>query len=41
MSPPYYEDADTVLYLGDMRQVMPQLDVTADCVVADEKAVEW
>lgn len=42
---PYYEDADTVLYLGDMRQVLPGLDVTADCVVADppygETELRW
>ena len=35
MIEPYYEDADTVLYLGDCRKVLPYLDVTADCIVAD------
>jgi site-specific DNA-methyltransferase (adenine-specific) len=32
---PYFVDADVTLYLGDMRQVLPGLDLTADCVVAD------
>ena len=45
MAEPYYEDADTVLYLGDMRQVLPELDVTADCVIADppygETSLSW
>ena len=42
---PYYEDADAVLYLGDMRQVLPVLDVAADCVIADppygETSLAW
>jgi site-specific DNA-methyltransferase (adenine-specific) len=42
---PYYEDADTVLYQGDMREVLPDLDITADCVVADppygETSLSW
>lgn len=45
MIEPYYEDADAVLYLGDMRQVVPNLDIAADCVVADppygETALAW
>lgn len=45
MIEPYYEDADTVLYRGDMRQVLPALEVTADCVIADppygETALSW
>jgi site-specific DNA-methyltransferase (adenine-specific) len=42
---PYYEDADTVLYFGDMRQVLPGLEMAADCVIADppygETSLSW
>jgi site-specific DNA-methyltransferase (adenine-specific) len=42
---PYYEDADTVLYQGDMRKVLPVLEVAADCVVTDppygETSLSW
>lgn len=42
---PYYEDADTTLYLGDMREVLPGLAVDVDVVLADppyeETALEW
>lgn len=32
---PYYEAAGIALYLGDCREVLPALNVTADCVVTD------
>jgi len=42
---PYYEDADTSLYRGDCREVLPDLDLTVDCVVADppygETSLAW
>ena len=42
---PYYADDSVTLYLGDMRQVLPALEVTADCVVADppygETSLAW
>jgi site-specific DNA-methyltransferase (adenine-specific) len=42
---PYYADDQVTLYLGDMRQVLPALDVAADCVVADppygETSLAW
>lgn len=46
MSPhPYFEDGDVALYLGDMREILPSLDVRADCVVTDppyaETSLEW
>ena len=45
MIEPYYEDADTSLYMGDMRLVLPKLDLTADCVIADppygETSLAW
>lgn len=45
MIEPYYEDADTSLYLGDMRLILPKLDLQADCVIADppygETSLSW
>jgi site-specific DNA-methyltransferase (adenine-specific) len=44
---PYWKDAEAgiYLYLGDMREVLPALDLQADLVVADppyaETALEW
>lgn len=42
---PYYQDTDTTLYLGDMREVLPALQVTVDAVIADppygETALAW
>lgn len=42
---PYYTDDDVTLYLGDMRQVLPTLEVAADCVVTDppygETSLSW
>jgi len=32
---PYYDHGGVQLFLGDCREVLPQLDVQADCVVAD------
>lgn len=32
---PYYADERCTLYLGDMREVLPALDLTADVVVTD------
>jgi site-specific DNA-methyltransferase (adenine-specific) len=41
----FYSDSDVTLYRGDMRLVLPQLDLTADCVIADppygETALAW
>lgn len=46
MSPqPYYEDDTTRLYLGDMRELLPALDIAPDLVVADppygETSLAW
>ncbi len=46
MSPePYWSDETCALYLGDMREVLPALGVTADCIVADppygETSLAW
>ena len=42
---PYYEDETVALYLGDMREVLPALDLQADLVVADppygETSLAW
>lgn len=42
---PYYADADVTLWHGDCREVVPQLDLAADCAVADppygETALTW
>lgn len=42
---PYYADADVTLYLGDMREVLPGLGLTVDCVVTDppygETSLAW
>jgi len=42
---PYYEDDQVQLYLGDMREVLPSLDLQADCVVTDppyaETSLDW
>lgn len=42
---PYYSDDDVQLYLGDMREILPALGVTADLVVADppyaETSLAW
>lgn len=42
---PYYEDDQVQLYLGDMREVLPALDVKADLIVADppyaETSLAW
>lgn len=32
---PYYSDGDVTLWHGDMREILPGLEVTADCVLAD------
>jgi site-specific DNA-methyltransferase (adenine-specific) len=41
----YYEDDQVQLYLGDMREVLPALGVTADLIVADppysETSLSW
>lgn len=45
MSAPYYDDGQVQLWLGDCREILPALSVTADCVVADppygETSLEW
>lgn len=43
---PYWSDGEGLaLYLGDMREVLPALGVTADCIVADppygETSLAW
>jgi site-specific DNA-methyltransferase (adenine-specific) len=42
---PYYADDSVTLWHGDMRQVLPGIDVTADCVVTDppygETSLAW
>ncbi|WP_328436953.1 site-specific DNA-methyltransferase [Streptomyces sp. NBC_00444] len=43
--PPYYEDDQVTLYLGDMREILPALGIQADCVVTDppyqETSLTW
>ena len=45
MTAPYYQDDLLTLYLGDCREVLPALGVTADCIVADppyeSTSLEW
>lgn len=45
MPEPYFTDGTVALYLGDMREILPALNVGADCVVADppyaETSLEW
>jgi site-specific DNA-methyltransferase (adenine-specific) len=42
---PYYQDDQVTLYLGDCREVVPALGLTADCIVADppyaETSLDW
>jgi site-specific DNA-methyltransferase (adenine-specific) len=42
---PYYADESVTLYLGDMREVLTALDLTADCAVVDppygETSLAW
>jgi site-specific DNA-methyltransferase (adenine-specific) len=42
---PYYSDSSVQLYLGDCREVLPGLGLTADCVIADppygETSLGW
>lgn len=42
---PYFDDGQVSLYLGDMREVLPALDITADLTCADppyqETSSEW
>jgi site-specific DNA-methyltransferase (adenine-specific) len=42
---PYWADETCVLYLGDCREILPALGVTADCIIADppygETSLEW
>jgi site-specific DNA-methyltransferase (adenine-specific) len=42
---PYFDDGTVQLYLGDCREVLPQLGLRADCVVTDppyaETALAW
>ena len=45
MMQPYYSDGTVSLYVGDMRDVLPALDVTADLIVSDppygETSLKW
>ena len=42
---PYWSDGAVSLYLGDCREVLPELGVTADCIVTDppygETSLAW
>jgi len=42
---PYYADESVTLYLGDCREVVPDLDLRVDCVVTDppygETGLDW
>lgn len=42
---PYYADESVTLYVGDMREILPALDVTADLICADppygETSLPW
>lgn len=42
---PYYEDEQVALYLGDMREIIPELGLTAGLIVADppygETSLKW
>lgn len=42
---PYFDDGTVSLYLGDCREVLPALGVTADCIIADppyaETSLAW
>lgn len=42
---PYYEDDGVQLYLGDVREILPTLDLQADCIVTDppyaETSLAW
>jgi site-specific DNA-methyltransferase (adenine-specific) len=42
---PYYKDGTVSLYLGDVRELLPELEVTADCIIADppygETSLTW
>lgn len=41
----YYEDDQVTLHLGDCRELLPELDLTVDCVIADppygETSLTW
>ena len=45
MSTPYYADESVTLYHGDFREVLPELDLQPDLVIADppygETSLEW
>jgi site-specific DNA-methyltransferase (adenine-specific) len=45
MTAPYYEDDTVQLYLGDMHEILPELNITADLIVADppygETSLAW
>lgn len=36
----YWQDGTVTLYIGDMREVLPALAVTADCIVTDLAGIE-
>lgn len=45
MTSPYFTDGTVTLYLGDMREVLPALDLTVDAIVTDcpygETSLAW
>jgi site-specific DNA-methyltransferase (adenine-specific) len=45
MPEPYFDDGTVTLYLGDCREILPALGITADCVIADppygETSLAW
>lgn len=45
MAEPYWSDGHAALYLGDMREILPALDLKADCLIVDppygETSLAW
>lgn len=45
MTEPYFDDGQVALYLGDVREILPELGITADLIVTDcpygETSLKW